>query len=517
MSFRAGIQRRPLLVAAAVVGVVKICEAVADSTPVLIPDSGAFISNALGIGFVSFRSYVYGWVIRLVSVPFQSLTALVIFQVLLGGVTAWLVALTLRRHFAVRPSIAIGAAVLFAVDPMQVVHERMVMAEAPAMVVIAVLLLASLEYLGSRKWFWLAAVAVLGITLVALRVAHLPAVLVWAIALPVVPHVKPYWHTRSTRHLRTALIALVVSGIATFACHTAYRQLTGYLGHTEPVYTDWQGLFAVATVAPLLTPEDTNVSFVAELIVDQEASATPLSQAGLRSSQMWEREGFVQRLIRDYGGDSHAASREGQRLFRRAVSRDPVGYLRMAARNYALYWRDLQQVAAILRHESGLGPRPFVTAQDAAMVAAAFSLDTRSLHEVESPARRYYLFGRWWCVVLLTVPFLALAAVFGVREGEALAVGLLAVWSWLVMLEISFGSLQTEYRYLHPLSFIGAIAIGLLLERCVGSSRIAMTPSSVGRELFNAFANGGVPTRNLEGRTNSENISFSKCGVTPNA
>jgi hypothetical protein len=468
VSFRASIQRRPLLVAAAVVGVIMICEAAADSTPAFFPDSGAFIDNALGIGFVSFRSYVYGWLIRLVSVPFRSLTALVIFQVFLGGLTAWFVALTLRRHFAVRPWIAIGAAMLFAVDPMQVVYQRMVMAEATAMVVVAVLLLASLEYLRSRKWFWLAAVAVVGITLVSLRIAHLPAVLAWAIALPVVPHIKPYWQTRSARHLRTALIALLVSGIATFACHAAYRQLTGYLGHTEPVYTDWQGLFAVASVAPLLTPEDTDEPFVAELIVDQEASAIPLSHSGWRVRQLWDAGGFVQRLTSGYGGDSHAASREGQRLFQRAVLRDPVGFLRLAARSYALYWRDLQDIAAILRHESGLGPSPFVSAEDAAMVAAAFGLDTGRMHEVESPARTYYLFGRWWCVVLLSVPFLlTLAAVFRVREGEAVAAGLLALWSGLVMLEVSFGAIQTEYRYLHPLSFSGAIAIGLLLERCV--------------------------------------------------
>ena len=478
VSFRAGVQRRPLLVAAAVVGVIEICEAAADSTPVLFPDSGAFIANALGLGFVSFRSYVYGWVIRLVSVPFQSLTALVMFQVLIGGLTAWFVALTLRRYFAVRPSIAIGAAVLFAIDPMQVVYQRMVMAEATAMVVVAVLLLASLEYVRSRKSFWLAAVAVAGITLVSLRIAYLPAVLVWAIALPVAPYVKPYWQTRSPRHLRTALIALLVSSLATFACHTAYRHLTGYLGHSEPAYTDWQGLFAVATVAPLLTPEDTDEPFVAKLIVDQEASAIPLSHAGWRVRQLWDAGGFVQRLTSGYGGDSLAASREGQRLFRRAVSRDPVGYLRLAARNYVLYWRDLQDVAAILRHESGLGPRSFVTAEDTAMVAAAFGLDTRRMHEVESPARRYFLLSRWWCAVLLTVPFLALAAVFRVREGEALAVAVLAVWSWLVMLEISFGTTMTEYRYLHPLSFIGAIAIGLLLERRVSLSRIATTPPS---------------------------------------
>ena len=144
----------PLLTLAILLAVVKSIQFAIDSTALFYFDSGSFILNALGLAFISERSYVYGYLIRIFAVPFHSLRAIVAMQLVMGGVTAWLLGFVLLRFLKVRAWIAILAALAFAFDPVQIVHEHLVMAETSTLLVMAIFLVAASRYLLA----WLVAV-----------------------------------------------------------------------------------------------------------------------------------------------------------------------------------------------------------------------------------------------------------------------------------------------------------------------------------------------------------------------
>ena len=108
-SIVARIRRAPLLTLAILLAVVKSIQFAIDSTALFYFDSGSFILNALGLAFVSERSYVYGYLIRIFAVPFHSLRAIIAMQLVMGGVTAWVLGLVLLSFLKVRAWIAILA------------------------------------------------------------------------------------------------------------------------------------------------------------------------------------------------------------------------------------------------------------------------------------------------------------------------------------------------------------------------------------------------------------------------
>ena len=138
--FVARIERAPLVTLAILLAVVKFIQFAIDSTALFYFDSGSFILNALGLAFKPERSYVYGYLIRIFAVPFHSLRAIVAMQVVMGGITAWLLGFVLLRFLKVRAWIAILAALAFAFDPVQIVHEHLVVAETPTLLTMAIFL-----------------------------------------------------------------------------------------------------------------------------------------------------------------------------------------------------------------------------------------------------------------------------------------------------------------------------------------------------------------------------------------
>src|SRR3984957_12475704 len=191
----AGIRRAPLVTLAILLAGVKSIQFAIDSTALFYYDSGAFILNALGLAFIPERSYVYGWLIRIFAVPFHSLRAIVAMQVVMGGITAWLLGFVLLRFLKVRAWIAILAALAFAFDPVQIVHEHLVMAETAALLTMAIFLVVASRSLRAPGLWQLVLLAFLGILMVSLRIVYLPVVLLSAVLLPVAAYCRAYCRT----------------------------------------------------------------------------------------------------------------------------------------------------------------------------------------------------------------------------------------------------------------------------------------------------------------------------------
>lgn len=444
----------PLAIAALVLIVIKCAEFLIDSRLLFCSDSGGFFANALRIAFIPFRSYVYGYLIREFALPFRSLRMLVAMQLAMGALTGWLLAFVLIRYFKVRGWIAIATAALFAIDPVQVLHEHMAMTETTALLVVALLLCTSLEYL-RRPFLWLLIVfAFLGAILVSLRVVYVPVVIAGAVLLPLGAH----WR-RIVSHPALTLAALIASCASTAAFQIGYQHLTGWLGRGEPGYTGQSGFFLLATVSPIVVPENTSDPRVAQAIAAQNQSSCPL-QWRCRGNQLWSPEGLVSRLRAAFRQDGRQANLAARQLAMAAIRRRPAGFARLAVRSYLRYWTSLGNIRNLMPIENGSAAPARLLPSDASAIRAAFGRDVSNGYMIQTRTRKYIQRAAYWYVFLLLAPFLTAFAAWRSPAARDATV-LLFVWECLLLTATNFGTTDIVYRYLHPFSFtcLAALAI----------------------------------------------------------
>ena len=472
------LERAPLATAALFIVLLKAIEFAIDSQTLLWFDSGGFILNAVGLQFSGYRSYVYGGLIRAFAVSLHSLRAIVAMQVVMGGLSAWLLTFALVRFLRVRAWIAILAGLVFALDPVQVIYEHMVMAETATMLAMAVFIVGALKYLEDPSPVWLAILPFLGIILASLRLVYVPVVLATAVLLPAATH---FWS--SVRRPRLLALGLLVSCGSAAICHLGYQHLTGWLAGREPAYLYEPGLLQLGTVASIVEPRDTDDPRVAAAIQAQKTSSIRLSDPDVRYRQLWDPQGLVPKLKTIFGdqADSYPASRRGfrstrrddpyyrladqaaQRVARAAILRNPLGFLSLGIHNYLGYWRHIQYWKGFLAMEDGQWPEPQVSAYAARVILSAFGADVSNEHLLNTPSRRYHVFARGWQVFLLAAPFLTGLA-WWLSPPNSKGVAFLFFWNCLLMAATCFGAVQDAYRFLHPFSFTGLAATAILLE-----------------------------------------------------
>jgi hypothetical protein len=459
------IRRAPLLALALLLAAVKSIQFAIDSTALFFFDSGAFIVDALGLAVLPHRSYVYGYLIRVFALPFHSLRAIVVMQLAMGGMTAWLLGFVLLRFLKVRAWIAVLAALAFAFDPVQIVHEHLVMTETATLLVAAIFLLAASQYLRAPDLRLLVLLSFLGILLVSLRMVYLPLVLISPLLLPVAAYFQSSWS--QARRSRVLALALAVSCGSTLVFHLGYTHLTGWLSSREPAYHFATGFFLVSAVAPIVNTQDSSDPRVVRAVVEQNESMYPLANPGFREQQLWDQAGLSARLRTTFGGDERAANQAAQSLARAAIRRDPLGFLKLGVHNYLDYWRQLPGLRWRLPWENGSPPESEVSPFDAQAIRTAFGVDVSSQHIVLTPSRRFQMRGRDWYVFLLVSPILGGIALCLSRWRQKEAsptLALFLLWSCFLMAATCFGAVEAAYRFLHPFSFTGLAAAAFIAE-----------------------------------------------------
>lgn len=443
----------PLLWTAILVGLIKALQFAVDSTALFYYDSGSMILNALGWDFLPHRSYFYGWLIRYFVLPFHSTRALVAMQVIMGGLIAWLLAFSLIRYFRARPWVAIGVALVFCIDPVQVVHEHMVLTETSALLAATVYLIGSFDYLEKPAHPKLVLLAIVGMVVAGMRLVYAPVVFATGILLPLIAYRKP--------EKRLAL-ALAVSCGSTVLAQSGYQHLTGYLAAREPAYHFSTGFFLVAIAAPVIRPDDIDDPLVAEAIAEHHRSGVHLGNPDQREAHLWGPLSLANRLIGKFG-DQKAANRAAANLAARAIARDPLGFFLLGVRTYFLHWQLLPKLRWILPWENGSPGRNEVHDHELPAIRSAFGPDAAQSYLQQTPVRRYHIRTRYWYVLLLLAPYLAGLAVCFTRDNRA-AAGFLFAWSGLLLASTCIGGLSYCYRYLHPFSFIALTALPVLFN-----------------------------------------------------
>lgn len=459
---------RPYLILALSVLVVKVLQVAVDATPLLfLGDSETYVFSAAE-GFMPIcRSFVYGWPIRWWGLATGSVLGLLTAQVVAGGITAWLLGATLLYFFRVRLWVAGALTLAFAFDPLQLLHERMVMAETFSLLFFALLVVLALSYLRQPRLAALTGVCVLGVALVSLRIVFVPVVLAVAVLLPVLGWVGESAASRRTRW-RIRLVHLTVALALTAALQGAYRGHVGRVFKQPPAYQYYDGLMLLAAWAPVLQPPDARDPRVAELLRRQAVDPDlPLRDRFRRESQLWDTGGLVNRLLDLYGGNIPAANACAKAVCRDVVRHRPGALLSFAWQafmDYAFRW-DRFRDRLWIEQGSDRSPEP----KFLALLQTRLGWDATSVHATRTPSKRYHLQAGPWYVFLLLSPVLWLVPVVMGTPFERRSGLLMLLLTSMLFAVIILTSPAAVYRYLHPFSFTALLSLGLL-KKTPGSS-----------------------------------------------
>ncbi|HLQ76479.1 MAG TPA: hypothetical protein VK210_03945, partial [Terriglobia bacterium] len=237
-----------------VLSCLKLIMFVLDSNPqVFLGDSGTYLATAQAKLIPPDRSFVYGFLVRLLTRNSHSLHSVVAAQAFAGIATSLLVAYILIRFFNTRFVIAALAAIVLTLEPQQLLFERFVLTESFSTAAFALLVFLALEYLRGRRLWVLACMQVAGVILISLRMTFLPAVLITTILAPIIA----FWRERK-RGLWPVGVHLAISVVLFAGLHSGYKHWYGWLANQPPAYSYADGFFLIANVSTLVTPEDTD-------------------------------------------------------------------------------------------------------------------------------------------------------------------------------------------------------------------------------------------------------------------
>lgn len=449
-----GVQATSWCALAAVIGLVKLVVFVLDSNPqVLLGDSMSYLTTAIQGWIPHDRSFIYGFLVYIVTARALSLSSLIAVQTCAGIATALLTAWILIRFFRAPFRIAAAIAVIVALEPQQLLYERFVLTESLSTALFAGFLCVALEYIYARQWWSLPATQIGGVLLIALRMTYLPVVAATTLIAPLLACMP------LQNRARKLAIHLLISVSLFAVLHTAYRQWNGYLRGQPAAYLYADGFFLIGTVSPLITAADTDIPQLAPVLSQPLVYAKGEDRAIYRAAELYLDDGLVTR-IKVALKDDYRANAEAKRIAYRAIRRDPAGLIRLAMQTSLLiyswnYMKDSMRLEAGMRE---LEPEHL-------RVLSHYHLDARELPFMKTFTRQYYL-GSWpWFLLVLHTPLALLACAAVERPGARRLIWFLALTACVQVGTAQLLQVEPSTRYLHPTAVLFAIAIGVFMSR----------------------------------------------------
>jgi hypothetical protein len=283
-------------------------------------DSASYLRTAVEKYIPPDRSFVYGFIIRWIALPFHSLKPLMIAQAIAGILSCVGLAFCLKRYGMIRVDnrICFLMALLLLIEPMHMMFQRYLLTEAFTMPILIGYLMAGLSYLKQRRWIKLVILQVLGVALISMRMIFLPLVLIHAVILPwMMPHLR----------LRQALAHGATNLCLILVLHGGYCMLFGKLSEAPPAYTYWDGFVKLSAWAPAVTVRSAANPQVADII--RRGSEYDLNKFSRRYYQLWDAKGIVFR-IKGIAPDLVTANRWAEITAHRTFAQDPAGVLMIA-------------------------------------------------------------------------------------------------------------------------------------------------------------------------------------------
>jgi hypothetical protein len=434
-------------------------------------DSACYISTALAGWIPDDRSYFYGYVIRWVALSTGSLTTLLLLQSFISALTALLLAHTCRSLFGLSAGASYIIGFICALDPFQLVWERYVMTETISLFLYVAVLHFSFLYLKHRGIRHLAIAQGLSILMIGFRMSYLLVVQISAVLLPIMafyPLLLAAWRSRRRVQVnrfhpaRLAFVHLLTSTAMMLLLHGAYKQVNGWLCGREPAYLYATGLHLLAFWAPILVPADAPDQRLARIL--EQGDEFDIKELTARNDQRFA-PGYLVDRWQEVEPDGPRANQIARETALRALQRNPLQVLRLAARTFAQYWnpKKLRHYATIdLGHHD-------LTLEQNSMLAGRFhfATDGRIIGAPPTLLQHFFLISWPYCYLVLLSPILGASAVYFAREKQ---LALLLLLHLVIILAVTFTfAVAPSLRYLQPASVLTLLTVALCLRGFLNS------------------------------------------------
>jgi hypothetical protein len=301
--------------------------------------------------------------------------------------------------------------------------------------------------------------------------SYLFVVQVSAVLLPIMafyPLLLARWRSRRGvqvdrfRPVRPAFVHLLTSIAMMLLLHGAYRQVNGWLCGREPAYLYATGLHLLAFWAPILVPADASDQRLARII--EQGDEFDIKELTARNNQRFAPDYLIDRW-QEVEPDGPRANQIAKETALRALRRNPLQVLHLAARTFAQYWnlKDLRHYASIDLGHNDLTP------EQRAMLAESFHLatDGRIIGAPPTLLQHFFLISWPYCYFVLLSPILGASAVYLAREKQ-LALLLLLHLVIILAVTLTF-AVAPSLRYLQPASVLTLLSMALCLRAFLNS------------------------------------------------
>ena len=430
-----------------------------DSLPLFfLGDSAAYLHSAVMHSVPSDRSFTYGWLfIRPILATFGKLQVVVTIQTLLAAATAILAAVCLRVGFQAPLWVAAVAALLYAVEPLALIQERLILTETLTLFVLAWFVLAGLCYINRPRASLLIALAFLGTCVLSLRSFYIPIVFVSTVATVLlgIPRLRRQT-ALSSRGLgsRFLLHALVAVG-ATVSFHALYQYYFSYMTNQPPSYNSGAGFFLLSSWAPVVTQDDFPSREMAERVLPNLKFSLQDRQS--RPAQQFVPGGLISLLFKEQDGEARKTNQLAKTIALHAGLRDPIGVMKLAWQSYTDFWdRDKMEHSLVVDQ----GHREM----DQGLLdhfKTRYSEDLSGHHLQDTLAKRWHRAAiSWYRILLLSPIFSLLLCIPRAHREQTISIGILACA--VIVVATALGTVPTV-RYLHALGWITCLQLGILL------------------------------------------------------
>ena len=438
-----------------------------DSQPAyFLGDSEAYLATATAKYIPPDRSVLYGLLIRRIAYRAHSLEAMIVLQVAMSAIAAWLLYFALRNMFAVRPSLAALFGTLCSVEPLQLLAERYVLTESCANFLFVVHFVLALFYIRRGKLWALLAMQTVGVLLVGFRISFLPEVLITSVVVPLLS---------SNRRIGVLAAHLCLSLLVSEGLLAAYRHWYGNLIRREPALFYQEGAFLVAAFAPLIEPED---------FPDSSKRMTIFGTLRYDRHDLFSRpaqhfvEGGLWPNIRQQFPDEKEANDLAVATAIHAVLRQPLGAVRLAWRTLLLYFDSHVLLGALLVDQGAEGGN-HMDVETRGWLQKIYGI-SNPLDYQSSITKQWHLFAWPWYPAILCCLILSPLAFLARPKSEWRLVILSAMVALLFLQGAIFIVDRPTPRFLTSAAWIALLLLGLAANSVLEarSLRLMKCPSA---------------------------------------
>ena len=437
-------------------------------------DSQSYITTALNSWIPPDRSFVYGFVIRVIAVSTHSLKILVAFQVFLSTFTALLATYSLERFFYVSRKLAFTMGIFCAIEPLQLLYERYVLTETLSLFVLAIYMFLIFKYLEKPKLSLMVVIQIIGTVLISVRLSFLPLTVFNAFLLPLLNiqffrgnssfqpknyAINSFYNPLRKKWLMKTTLHLIVSLVTMFSFHSGYKQLYGFLFKGPPTYLYHSGFFLLADWAPVAKPEDLPYPKLFAKIFGNVLF--DLTDRNTRVNQRWSNGGLISNINTSFP-DPLEAEWVAKRTAINALKRDPFGVATLAVQGFLDYWNKEKLKKCMFSDRGGDRELPQELLQT---LKDNFGIDAESFPTIKTLTNTYYFFAWPGYLILLCTPFFALFCLFfcHVKLRKYFCIIFIATFALVIIASALIE--RPTIRYLHALEWLFIFILGFSMKR----------------------------------------------------